>query len=123
MYAERHVVAITVDASGDATAYSPVVTGEIRQIHYVKTDFADTVDMTITGETTGQAIFAQSNVTGSFVKAPRQPLYDQAGVAMLHAPTTGTALPGPIVVVKERIKIVIAQGGVSKTGTIHLVIG
>ena len=122
MFVERHIVPITVDASGDAIAYTPVCNGQVLQIHYVKTDFADTVDFTITGESTGQAILAQSNVTASFVKAPRQPVYDQSGAAMLHA-AGGTALAAPILVVKERVKIVVAQGGVSKTGSIHVVIG
>ena len=122
MHVERFVVPITVDASGDAIAYTPPATGQVLQVHYVKTDFADTVDFTITGEATGQAILAQSNVTASFVKAPRQPVYDQSGAAMLHA-SGGTALAAPIVVAKERIKIVVAQGGVLKSGTVHIVVG
>lgn len=122
MHAERHTVAIAVDASGDATVYTPVVTGNVLQIHFVNTDLASTVDITITGDTTGQAILTKSNIAASFVHAPRQPLYDQSAAAMLHA-SGGTALPGFIAVVRERIKIVVAQGGTSKTGVIHVVIG
>lgn len=122
MYVERHVVPIVVNASGDATAYTPVVNGGVLQVHFINTDLASTVDITITGETTGQAIFAQSDIAASFVKAPRQPLYSQSGAAMLYA-SGGTALAGLIVVCRERIKIVVAQGGVSKSGAVHVVVG
>lgn len=122
MYAERHVVAVTVDASGNATAYSPVVTGALIAIHYVKTDFADGVDFTITSEATGQSLWTQVDQNASAVKCPRQPTHDGVGVASLYA-AAGEPVEDWIVLAKDRIKIVIASGGVSKTGTFHFVIG
>ena len=122
MYAERHVVVVAVDADGDGTAYTPIVTGRVMQIHYVKTDYADTADFTITSEATGQSLWTQVNQTASVVKAPRQPTHDGVGVASLYA-SGGEPVEGYIVLANDRVKIVVAGGGVSKTGTFHVVIG
>lgn len=122
MFAERFVVPVTVDASGDATVYSPVVTGAVIAIHYVKTDFANGVDFTITSEATGQSLWTQADQNASAVKCPRQPTHDGVGAASLYA-AGGEPVEDRIVLAKDRIKIVVASGGVSKTGTFHFVIG
>ena len=119
-YAERHVVAVTTAADGSATAYSPVVTGKVSQIRYVKTDFAVGVDFTITSEATGETIWTQANVDASVTVAPRQPTHDTAGVAALYA-AAGQAVNDHICLAKDRVKIVIAAGGALATGTFHIV--
>jgi hypothetical protein len=50
---KRYKVTVTTAADGTVTAYSPRLSGEIHQIEYVKTDYANGVDFTITGEATG----------------------------------------------------------------------
>jgi hypothetical protein len=122
MHVQRFVVPVTVDASGDATAYSPVVTGRVLQIHYVKTDYANGVDFTITSEATGQQLWVQVNQDSAAIKAPRQPTYDGVGVASLYA-AGGEPVEDHIYLANDRVKIVVAAGGVSKTGTFHVVIG
>ena len=122
MHAARYVVPVTVDADGDATAYSPVVTGPVRAIHYLKTDYAVGVDFTITSEATGQQLWVQVNQDASAVKCPRQPTHDGVGVASLYA-AGGEPVEDLILLANDRIKIVVAAGGVSKTGTFHFVIG
>ena len=120
-YAERHTVSVTTDGSGDATAYTGVVTGRVLQCRYVKTDFTDGVDFTVTAEATGESIWVQSNVNASATVAPRQPTHTTAGVASVYAGTDGVL--DHITLAKDRIKIVIAQGGSAKTGTFHFLIG
>jgi hypothetical protein len=122
MHVQRFVVPVTVDASGDATVYSPVVTGRVLAIHYVKTDYAAGVDFTITAEATGQSIWVQVNQDSSAIKAPRQPTHDGVGVASLYA-AGGEPVEDHIYLANDRVKIVVAAGGVSKTGTFHVVIG
>lgn len=124
MYAERHVIAVTTDGSGNATAYSPVLTGRISQIRYVKdgsTPFSDGVDFTVTAEATGETIWAENDVNASATRAPRQATHSTAGVAAVYA-AAGAAVLAPIAVVKDRVKIVIASGGATKTGAFHIVI-
>ena len=41
MFAERHVVEITTDASGAGVGYTPVLTGAMQTIRYVKDSGAD----------------------------------------------------------------------------------
>lgn len=115
MTIRRFEVAVTTDASGDATVYSPYLSGYINSIEYVKTDFADGVDFTITGEATGRTLWAESNVNAAAIRAPRQPTHSTAGAAALYA-SGGTAVNDRIALGRDRVKIVVAQGGNAKTG-------
>ena len=122
MYAERHIVPLTTDAAGAATGYSPVINGRILSIHYVKTDYADGVDFTITAEATGETIWTEANVNAAKVCAPRLATHSNVGVATLYA-AGGAAVLDYISVANDRVKIVIAAGGDTKTGAFHIVVG
>ena len=121
-YTERHAVDIVVGADGTGEGFTPVVQGGVAQIQYVKNNFSNGMVVTVTGEDSGIAIWTETAVNASALRAPRQPLHSQAGAAMLHA-SGGTALPGLIVVAKERIKIAVSGGTEGQTGrywvTIH----
>jgi hypothetical protein len=118
-YTQRVTVAVTTIADGSATAYSDPVSGKISQIRYVKTDFADGSTITMTAETTGESIWAETGVNASATRAPRQPVHSQAGVASLFA-SGGTAVTDKIALVNDRIKIVIASGGNVKSATFYI---
>lgn len=123
-FIQRFVVNVTTDGSGDATVYSPVLTGKLSQIRYVKdgtTPFTDGVDFTITAEATGETLWSESNVNASATRAPRQATHGTDGVASLHA-AGGTAVQDKIALAKDRVKIVVAQGGSAKLGAFHIVI-
>ena len=120
-YAERHTIAVTTAADGSATAYSPVITGKLSQIRYVKTDFTDGVGFTITSNATGETLWTESNVNASKTVAPRQATHDTVGVAALYA-ASGAAVNDKIALANDRIKIVLAAGGNAKTGVFHIVI-
>ena len=121
-YAERHTVAIATDGSGDFTGFtSDPVSGRIIAIVFTDTDLADTADFTVTGETTGQTIWSENNVASSKTIAPRQPTHDTAGVASLYA-AAGEPVEDHIVVAKERIKVVVVQGGATKTGSVVIIV-
>jgi len=120
-FIQRFEVAVTTIADGSATAYTPNFTGKLSQIRYVKTDYAAGVDFTITSEATGETIWTQADVNASATVAPRQATHSTAGVAALYA-GGGTAVLEQICIAKDRIKIVIAQGGNTKTGTFHFIV-
>lgn len=117
----RYAVSVTTAADGTATAYSPRLSGKIHQIEYVKTDFANGVDFTITGEATGVGLWTESDVNASAVRAPRQATHSQVGAASLYA-AGGTAVQAPVALGTDRVKIVIAQGGNVKTGVFHILV-
>jgi hypothetical protein len=117
----RFIVTALTDASGDATAYSPYVSGYIHSVQYVKTDYANGVDFTITSETTAQTIWTQSNVDAAAIVAPRQATHSTAGVAALYA-SGGTGVLDRVALSRERVKVVIAQGGNAKTGAFHITV-
>jgi len=121
MHLQRLTIPVTVDASGDATVYSAHISGKIQTIRYVKADFADGVDFTLTAEDTGETIWAESDVNASATRAPRQPTHSTEGSAALYA-AAGSAVNDHIAIANDRIKIVVAQGGVSKSGTIIIII-
>jgi hypothetical protein len=122
MQAERHVVTLTTAADGSATGYTPVVSGRVLGVRYVKTDFANGVDFTITAEATGESILSltDQNASGSFY--PRVPTCSTAGAAALYA-AAGAAVNDHVCVANDRVKVVVAQGGDTKTGAVHVIIG
>lgn len=126
MFIQRLALTLTVDASGNATVYSPQpVNGRVLQLRYLPdgSNPLDTgADLTITGEDTGLAIATLSNIgTAAFTKVPRQATHGVTGTALVYAGTDAVAEPP--YVGGERIKVVVAQGGVSKTGTLYVFIG
>lgn len=121
MALRRFVVPVTTDSGGAATAYTPFLSGYIHEIHYLKTDFADGVDFTITAEATGETIWTQSDVNAAAVKAPRQATHSTVGVAALYA-SGGVAVNDRVALGRDRVKIVIAQGGNAKSGAFHIVV-
>lgn len=121
-YARRLTVAVTTAADGSATAYSdPIDAGVLSHIRYVKTDFADGSTFTITADATGETLWSRSAVNASATRAPRQATHTTAGAAALFA-AAGQAVLDKIAIANDRIKIVIASGGNTKTGTFHMVL-
>jgi hypothetical protein len=118
----RQKLVVTTAADGTATAYMPRLSGKIHSVHYIKTDYADGVDFTITSEATGESIWAESNVNASTVRYPRAATHSQAGAAALYA-AGGVGVLDKIGIANDRIKIVLAQGGANKSGTFHVVLG
>ena len=121
----RHVVTVTTAADGSATAHSPRgVTGKLHSVHYVphgSTPFANTVDMTITAEATGESLVTRSNVSAAFVTYPRKDTAAADGTASLYA-GSGTAVQDRAAIANDRIKLVLAQGGDTKIGTFHFLV-
>lgn len=121
MHATREIVSLTTDSNGDATGYTNRVTGRILGIVYAKTDFANGVDFTITLDTTGQAILTLTNQNSGAAFYPRVPVHDEAGAG---ATLDGTrAMRDCVVAADDRVKIVVAQGGNTKTGTVSVIVG
>lgn len=120
MTIRRHVVPITVDGSGDAEVYSPILSGKLISIRYVKDDFAgDDLAFTITAEDSGETIWAEEDVTASATRYPRAPLHTTAGAASLYA-ALGEAVNGKISLSQDRLKFVIAGAGDATSGTFHI---
>jgi hypothetical protein len=119
---ERHEVTIQTAADGTGTGYTGVCNGFVQAIRYLKGDYADGVDFTVTAEKSGATIWDQDNVNASVTIHPRAATSDTAGAASLYA-AAGEPVEAPIPVSKERIKIEIAQGGDTKSGTFHVYVG
>jgi len=121
MYSKRHAVALTTDADGDATGYTPVVNGRVLRVEYVKSDFADGVDVDVTLESSGVVVWDEDNVNASKTICPREAVHGTDGAAASYA--DGYPREEPIVVAAERVKIVVASGGDTKSGTFYVTVG
>lgn len=126
-YVRKETITVTTNGSSASTAYipadgSPAFNGRLSSIIYstTATEYSTTVDFTITVEGTGEPVWAQSNVDASATVAPRQATHDKVGVASLYE--TGQAVEDYYRLADDRIKIVLAQGGVSKTGTFTVIV-
>lgn len=117
----RHVVTATTSSGGAATVYSPYVSGYIESIEYIKDDFADGVDFTITVEGTGENIWTDTNINASEVVRPRAATCSTAGVAALYA-GAGQAVNDRIALSRDRVSIVIAQGGNALSGSFAITV-
>lgn len=116
MNAQRHTIVVETDSGGNATAYSQNITGRIHSLSYLKDDFADGVDFTVTLERTGQSVWMDTNINASETVYP---------VAAANLGTTGAASTlseVPIIAANDRLKIVVAAGGDTKSGTFDLVV-
>lgn len=115
----KHTVTVTTDSSGDGTAYTTAaVNGRLLGVQYVKTDYANGVDFDVTLEGSALAVLSVDDVNASAVYWPRVALHNTSGVALTYdatEPVTDT-LP----VANERIKVVVAAGGDTKTGTFYI---
>lgn len=108
-------IEITTAADGSATAYSASasIAGKVVGIKYEFGDLANTADFTITGETSTSPIMTIANVAAAdtFWTPRILPNKNSDGAAY----TDGVG-PAPLLF-GERIKVVTAQGGNAKTGT------
>lgn len=110
-------IPINVDASGDATA-TRLIGGEILAIGVDTGTLATNVDITITDDLTASTIAAFANLTTAtkYKRYPKVVPTQPDGTALT---TAGPAVPP---VSQGRIKVVVAQGGVSKSGTVWVTV-
>jgi len=121
MATRRFIVTPLTDGAGAATAFTPFFNGRITAIHYIKVDYTNGVDFTITADKTGETIWTQVDVNATVSVAPRMATHSNAGVAALYA-AGGTAVNDLIRLAGDRVKIVIAQGGAAHTGQFQVVV-
>ena len=111
--------AIVTDSGGDATVYlGSKLRGYLVAMNYRPGTLDTGADLTVTCETSGAPILTKVNLgTGNSYLYPRA------------LPTNANSLTGPlgtipserIPLVNERIKVVVAQGGNTLTGSIEAV--
>ena len=114
-YAERHTLSATTSVGGQATVYTPALTGRVHLVEYAKTDFADGVVFTITTEGAGQRVWNEAAVNASKTVAPRLRTYSTTGGPSKYA-VLGEDVEDFVCVDNERIKFLINNGGNAKAG-------
>ena len=109
---------IVTSAGGAATVYIGPFTGTLESLVYAPGTIATGADVVCTLETSGEAIWTETNLgTSTIVRRPRVTPHGITGVALAAL----TVLEAPYLV-NDRIKVVIAQGGATKTGGVEALI-
>lgn len=119
-----HTVAVTTDGSGNATGYTPSTFGLVRGIRYVpdpSTPLSASATVTITENVTGLNVVTLTGIGPTARDVyPRVFTINTTGTAALYASgglpvLTEIPVAGPV-------KIVIASGGVTTSGTFYVYI-
>jgi hypothetical protein len=118
----RFVIPVTVDENGDAEVYSPVLSGKLVSVRYIKDDFAgDDLAFTLTAEASGETLWAEEDVTASATRYPRAATQGTDGADALYA-SEGVEVLGQIALSQDRVKIVVAGAGDETSGTFHITV-
>jgi hypothetical protein len=108
---------ITTNTGGAATVYlGSNIRGYIVSLKYIPGTLATGADVTITGETSGIPILTAANA-GTATKF----FYPRAIASKVADGTAGTADDLMIPIFEERVKVVVAEGGNTTTGSIELI--
>jgi hypothetical protein len=114
MYVRRLTVTVTTDGDGDGTGYSDYFTGRVHAVEYVKdssSPYASGVDFACTLDLSGKTVWTESDVNASKIVAPHREMVRT---------TDATTLDEPIYADGDRLKIVVDDGGDTKTGTFYV---
>ena len=127
MLVQKRTIALVGSEAGTGTFYSTVVSGKVLSITYTKDATnpltSGTADITITTETTEQAILTITDAAATATYAPRQAvIVNTSGSALVYS--AGNPVQDYIYMHQERIKVAIAQAGdATKVGTITVILG
>jgi hypothetical protein len=113
---------ITTAADGSATGYTPIASGKVLAVQYVKTNYVDGMDVAVTVESTSEPVLTLTDCNAAVMKYPRVGIQDEAGADALFA-AAGTKQREAVCIANDRLKVVIAQGGDTKTGKFRFLIG
>lgn len=107
---------LTTDSGGAATVYlGSKLRGRVHAIKYTKGTLDAGTDLVITGETTGVAILTDSPPDSEW-------FYPRAFANKVTDGAAFTDVTEEVHVFQERIKVVVAQGGDTKSGSIEIYI-
>lgn len=122
MFVQTDTITLAVNGSGALTTYSRNLTGRVLEIRYDAGTLDSGTDLVITNETTGAAILTASPSTDA-TWCPRQATHSVAEAAALYGVGAAYAVNDYCWLANQRVKIVVAQGGVSLTGTLYITVG
>ncbi len=114
----KYTIPIVTDSSGDAVVYSlRSVTGRIVALKYAPGDIDTGAGLVVTGETSEVAVLTKASAGTSDVwyypLALSNKVSDGAASAITEV---------PVYLFSERLKVVVASGGATKTGAISIVV-
>lgn len=113
-YIRKFTATVTTDGSGDGIGYTDEIDqGYVVRVQYVKhgsTPFSDGVNVTITGKDSGVGILTEANLNASGIRFPLGASHKAADGAVTGNNDMLLAIFG------EKIKVVVASGGDTKTG-------
>lgn len=110
----QEILTITTNGDGDGSAQTSNISGLLYSMRYLKTDYADGVDFTLSvvNSVTTQTVLTISNGNAAADYYPRVDSCGASGSAL--------SLNTQMVPVAGALKVTVAQGGATKTGNFVL---
>jgi hypothetical protein len=112
MFVQRFDVVMTADGTGNGTAFTPTINGQLSQIRYTKPNsggFINGAAIVMTAEQTGEAIWSESGVNSSATRAPRMATHGTDGSLSVFSGTL--QVQDKIALANDRIKITVGTAG------------
>lgn len=113
---------VVTAADGTAVGYTPMASGRVLAVRYVKTDYTDGIVATVTVESTSEPIVTMTAWNASGTVYPRVGVQDATGAAAVFI-AAGQAIREPVAISNDRIKFAIASAGNAHTGRFLVLIG
>lgn len=116
-----HAVSVTTDGSGDATVYSTQTFGTVVAVRYVphaSTPIDGAGTLVVTDNSTGLQVLSVTLGSSSRDFWPRAFTVTTTGAVALYAGGGSNVLD--LVPVAGAVKVVVASGGATKSGTVYI---
>lgn len=110
----KYSATVTTNGSNTGSATVGPVSGHVVAVVYVKTDYANGVDLAVTAATGSRGVLTVANMDASATYYP---------LALAQGNTDGadlTAIYTRIPVAEELITLTVTNGGATKTGTFYV---
>lgn len=122
---KTQALSVVTSASSAYSGSTPEVNGRLMEVRFDSTALNSTGVLTVSCTATGETFLTCTiSTANTWVKRPRLGTVTSTGGSIVYS-TGGMlhAVSEPPILVDQKIKLAIADGGASKTGTVTFVIG
>lgn len=114
---------LTSDADSNALKKIGRPGNRLLGIKFTNIDYANTADIVVRTDHSEQTLFSRSNSNSNFDVAPRRPVHDNAGAALVYADAGEPVSDYYFIGDEEAIEVVVTGAGAVKSASFDLLVG